>query len=211
MRDLTLSSCHWVGVENMEIIQKHCRHLRRISIRNVPFEATSGLANHLALYGDQLEFAVISSLNQMQLDQMVRSCTKARFFFHSTVSHGILASLRIMGRQLEGIVIKHEHRGILSEESISAWNLSVNLRFIEFHRCSVEEIEAVFYTPKPLMKKFFVRPFATAPRMTEIIDIFTQVGCSLEEITVEHSWYNSGGLGNYFELNKSSLSRVVLR
>lgn len=152
---------HSISAPNgLDNIKQHCPNLKSIRMEANERKDVKAVANLMAFYGDQLEFADLSYLNQHQLKRVSRACPNARF--HLDVSDDLtVARLNIVGPRLESISLTVVKMGKSTDEWKEAWSMCVNLRELVIHHGTVQDFEVIFSTPKEQLKDLQFRIFDT--------------------------------------------------
>lgn len=122
-----------VKPKEIRSIQKYCRKFTRISIHTSMlsvFDDTDALAECLASYKEQLEYATVRHMKQEDLRNVVASCTKARFNFEldHRCSGNTVDNIRIFGKQLERVRLGEYC--VFEGADQSVWDACPNIREI---------------------------------------------------------------------------------
>lgn len=172
--------------EEIGKIQQNCRNLRQISIHDVEREGRTAISHLLASYSDQLEFADIYCMNEVQWNRVIRVCTKARFSVIGVISYSLFPSINIPGRQLEKIrVVPNTFVGDVNEIT-NAWSKCVNLHELHVDLDNVEHVRAILSTPKVLLKKIRILFDAQmdGTEMKQLMEILSNGTTGVEEFSL---------------------------
>lgn len=136
-------------------IKQHCRNLKSISRKWDDDDALDAIADLLASYGDQLEYAYLSNTNEVQLKEVADACPIARFRYKDLDDGISLSAMMIIGPRLEVITrtdFEIDREDLLEWESV--WDDCMNIWELHIVRCESEVAELIFSTPEELLKIF---------------------------------------------------------
>ncbi len=155
-------------------IQQHCRKIRWL---HIPEEEriNAALAECIASYGKQLEYAFLPDMNQSQLEAVVTACPNASFHMSiEEMSHGY--SLKLVGSRLEKAVLFTD--GVKYFRRLTkGWNACPNVKNVVFmEEVSLSYVKAMFTKPKPALMKLelVIDPGAEKSTVKEIVDCIAE-------------------------------------
>jgi len=139
--------------DDVDKIKLYCPNLKSVSLKGSRFFDGPGITRLLASYGDRLEYALLYKLNNDEIRDVSHACPNARFHVSGDYQFGLsLSNLNYIGPRLEGVDLCFEFALGMDRdlaEWTNAWSQCVNLRHLNFTPSTVEDVQAVFSTPKP--------------------------------------------------------------
>lgn len=167
-------------------IGQYCRKLRRIQL-DVIEEDTAELAEILPTYKKQLEYAVVSGMNENQLVSIARSCPNAKFGLNVYSYPQLLSSLKVLGDQLEVINVDAQN-SVQPSELCTAWNSCGALKHIQYTTPELSHIYNLFAKPKPCLRSIVI-DLSDDPYIQNTIDMIADQTGYLEKIVL--NWRTS--------------------
>ncbi len=170
--------------EEIRKIQQYCRKIRWLDI-SVEERVNPTLADCIVSYGEQLEHAFLSNMDQSQLEAIVTACPNAKFHI-SIIETSHTHSLKVLGSRLEKVVLlKHEINNFCS--LAKGWNECLNIETVVcLDKVSLSYARAMFTEPKPALRELEIEiGFAEdLSVMMNILDCVAEGTGALRRLTV---------------------------
>jgi len=185
-------------------IQGHCRKLRSIHILN-PHKFSAEYMELLESYGEQLEYATISDFSRSGFENMVKSCSNARFRLNPDPNSSLLhLSLAALGPQLHEISCLCHCDNVIFGELMPMSNICTNLRAIQFVGWPDNHILAFFETPKVHLESITLSFADDSVDIYEMLDIIASKTGALKKLKLSTMFLpNSDMFSDLIFMNKS--------
>jgi len=202
------------AVDNIKL---HCPKLKSISLLAHRRADRADITRLLASYGHQLEYALLFRLTEHQINYVAIACPKARF--HVSVGADLLrlphSSLNLIGPRFEWATIySSEPLGIDGglAEGTNVLSQCVNLRHLELHSPTFEDVQAIFSTPKPNLDSVVLHIRFTFERedMRKMMTSLTNGTKRVEKLELYGPPYFIDELYGFIERNRATLSYIEL-
>jgi len=137
----------WLAENEIGDTKQHCRNFKYISLEGEANEEKAAIANLLASYGGQLEYALLFRMDEVHLKEVADACPKARFHLETYDMGVLFTGLNKFGSRLEFIAIKdYEITGDI-EEWKNAWGQATKLGKLYIEVSKAADAEAIFFLP----------------------------------------------------------------
>jgi len=176
-------------------------------------EEKAAIANLLASYSGQLEYALLKRFDEVHLKEVADACPKARFHLDSfDDKRRLFIGLNLLGPRLEVI------RSFGSETTENfdgwknAWSKATTFRKLDIEVRKVCDAKAIFSTPKEHLKELSLclGMIPGAEDAKKVMDVFAKGTKRLETFKYVGRYSNRDSTKKFFDQNKDSLALISI-
>jgi len=206
-------SFHVNSVDNVGDIGEHCRKLKVISLGEGYYRAISATVSLLASYGDQLEHALLSMMNEKQILEVIEACPNARFDLHDFFWPFSSAGIDLIGPKLDCIVgFKFTVADGDDPTRQHVWDKCNKIRKLEVSNGEFECMQKFFSKPKAVLKdlRFDFDRNASEENWHNVMKVCAEETNCIEHFTFWGPLFYGDASRKFLMANRASLKSISM-
>lgn len=194
-------------------IRRFCPHLNCISMQGRTQQESIQVSRFIASYAGQLKYAYLRDMDEAQIAHVAAACPNARFHLQDNRNGLSVAALSVLGDRLGEVTMS----GFYIQEADNpawrkAWDKCTTLRKLTISNCKLQDVEAVFATPKDHLEVLSIdmQMAMRAESMKKLMEICAKGTKCVRKLVYGGQPFPCDAGVVFFEKNHRSLTSITI-